>query len=128
MQPCVYGIVHVKVDFIPVLKMCVLPILGRFVWTTSFGQCDPLFLPCCLHQNFRYFLIKNGLLSSFIIRKYLKYLKRSPSCIQFWTFEAVLYFCQFLLNKSPNFHDFFSLLFETVFYSKQSSIKESTVF
>ena len=26
-----YGIVHVKVDFIPVLKMCVLPILGRFV-------------------------------------------------------------------------------------------------
>ena len=34
-----YGIAHVKVDFIPVLKMCVLPILGRFVWTTSFGQC-----------------------------------------------------------------------------------------
>ena len=26
-----YGIAHVKVDFIPVLKMCVLPILGRFV-------------------------------------------------------------------------------------------------
>ena len=32
----------------------------------------------------------------------------------FWTFEAVLYssFCQFLFNKSPNFHDF------TVFYSR----------
>ena len=26
-----YGIVHVKVDFIPGLKMCVLPILGKFV-------------------------------------------------------------------------------------------------
>ena len=37
-------------------------------------------------------------------------------------------FCQFLLNKSPNFHDFFSLLFETGFNSKQSSIKEFTVF
>ena len=47
----------------------------------------------------------------------------------FCTFGAVLYlrFCQFLLNKSPNFHDFFSLPFETVFYSKQSSIEEFTV-
>ena len=33
-----YGIVHVKVDFIPVLKMCVLPILGRFVWTAIFDN------------------------------------------------------------------------------------------
>ena len=47
----------------------------------------------------------------------------------FCTFGAVLYlrFCQFLLNKSPNFPDFFGLLFETVFYSKQSSITELTV-
>ena len=29
---------YVKVDFIPVLKMCVLPILGRFIWTTSFAH------------------------------------------------------------------------------------------
>ena len=28
-----------KVDFIPVLKMWVLPILGRSVWTTYFVQC-----------------------------------------------------------------------------------------
>ena len=34
-----YDIVHVKVDFIPGLKICVLPILGNFVWTTSFAQC-----------------------------------------------------------------------------------------
>ena len=34
-----YGIAHVKVDFIPVLKMCVIRILGKFVWTTSFVQC-----------------------------------------------------------------------------------------
>ena len=33
-----YGIVHVKVDFIPGLKMCVLPILGKFVWTTIFDN------------------------------------------------------------------------------------------
>ena len=33
-----YGIDHVKVDFIPVLKMCVLPMLGRFVWTTIFDN------------------------------------------------------------------------------------------
>ena len=26
-----YGIAHVKVDFIPVLKMCVIRILGKFV-------------------------------------------------------------------------------------------------
>ena len=34
----------------------------------------------------------------------------------FWTFRAGLYlsFCQILQNKSPNFHDFFSLLFENV--------------
>ena len=34
----------------------------------------------------------------------------------------------FLLNKSPNFHDFFGLLFETVLYSKQSSTEEFTVY
>ena len=34
-----YGIAHVKVDFIPLQKMYVIPILGRFVWTTSFVQC-----------------------------------------------------------------------------------------
>ena len=41
----------------------------------------------------------------------------------FWTFGAVLYssFFQFLLNKNPNFRDFFSLLFEKVFYSNKSS-------
>ena len=32
-----------------------------------------------------------------------------------------------MLNKSPKFYDFFSLLFKTVFYSKQSSISEFTV-
>ena len=39
-----YGIVHVKVDFIPGLKMCVLPILGKFVWSTTFAQC----VCCCI--------------------------------------------------------------------------------
>ena len=34
-----YGIFHVKVDFIVALKMYVLVILGRFVWTTWFEQC-----------------------------------------------------------------------------------------
>ena len=48
----------------------------------------------------------------------------------FWTFEAVLYsrVCQFLLNKSLKFCDFFILPFETVFYSKQFSIPEFAVF
>ena len=45
----------------------------------------------------------------------------------FWTFGTVLYLSKFLQNKSPNFHGFFSLQFETVFYSKQSSIKEFIV-
>ena len=47
----------------------------------------------------------------------------------FWTFGAVFYSAifKFFLNKSPNFHDFFSLLFETSFNSKQSSIKEFTL-
>ena len=34
-----YGIVHVKVDFIVVLKMYVLVILGSFVWITWLEQC-----------------------------------------------------------------------------------------
>ena len=37
-----YGIAHVKVDFIPLQKMYVIPILGRFVWTTYFVQCAAL--------------------------------------------------------------------------------------
>ena len=35
-----FGIVHVKVNFIPDLKMWVSAMLGKFVWTTSFVQCD----------------------------------------------------------------------------------------
>ena len=38
----------------------------------------------------------------------------------FWTFGAVLYlfgFFQFLFNKNANFHEFFSLLFKTIYYS-----------
>ena len=35
-----YDIVHVKVDFILVLKMYLLVIKGRFVWTERFEQCD----------------------------------------------------------------------------------------
>ena len=48
----------------------------------------------------------------------------------FWTFGIVLYLsiCQFLFNKNPNFHEFFSFLFETEFYSKKSSIPEFTVY
>ena len=48
----------------------------------------------------------------------------------FWTFGAVLYssFCQFLLNKSLNFHDFLSLLFEKAFYSNVYSISSFTVY
>ena len=38
-----YGIAHVKVDFIPLQKMYVIPILGRFVWTSSFVQCGTSF-------------------------------------------------------------------------------------
>ena len=47
----------------------------------------------------------------------------------FCIFGVVLYlrFCQFLQNKSPNFPDFFGLLFETVFYSKQPSKTEFMV-
>ena len=50
-----YGIVHVKVDFIPGLKMCVLPILGKFVWTTIFDNVwgDEVELLKCI------FVIKN---------------------------------------------------------------------
>ena len=41
-------------------------------------------------------------------------------------FRSSLVF-KFLLNKSPNFHDFSSLIIETVFYSKQFCITEFTV-
>ena len=46
----------------------------------------------------------------------------------FFDFRSSLVF-EILLNKCPHFHDFYSrLLFETVFYSKQSSITEFTVY
>ena len=35
-----YGIAHVKVDFIPLQKMYIIQMLGRFVRTTCFVQCD----------------------------------------------------------------------------------------
>ena len=38
-----YGMTHVKVYFIPVLKMWVSLILGRFIWTPCFVQCGS---PC----------------------------------------------------------------------------------
>ena len=34
-----FGIAHVKVEFIPVLKMYTIPILERFVCSTNFVQC-----------------------------------------------------------------------------------------
>ena len=33
-----FDITHVKVEFIPVLKIYTIPILGRFVWSTNFVQ------------------------------------------------------------------------------------------
>ena len=41
-----FGIPHVKEEFISVLKMHTISILGRFVWSTNFVQCDlPPLLP-----------------------------------------------------------------------------------
>ena len=36
-QVDLYGIAHVKVDFIPLQKMYVIPRLGGFVWTTMWA-------------------------------------------------------------------------------------------
>ena len=36
----IFGIAQVKVEFIPVLKIYIIPILGRFVYSTNFFQCD----------------------------------------------------------------------------------------
>ena len=33
-------IVHVKVGFFAVLKMCIRARLGKFIWSTLFAQCD----------------------------------------------------------------------------------------
>ena len=35
-----FGIAHVKVEFIPVLKIYTIRILGRFVWSMHFVQCE----------------------------------------------------------------------------------------
>ena len=43
-QVDLYGIAHVKVDFIPLQKMYVIPRLGRFVWTTCLVRCGILTL------------------------------------------------------------------------------------
>ena len=45
-----YGIAHVKVDFIPLQKMYIIPMLGRFVWTTCFVQCG-----CSVHRCSEFF-------------------------------------------------------------------------
>ena len=42
-----FGIAHVKVEFIPVLKIYTIPILGRFVWGTNFVKCVPLYMKLC---------------------------------------------------------------------------------
>ena len=34
-----FGIAHVKVDLVPVLKIYNISILGRFAWKTNFVQC-----------------------------------------------------------------------------------------
>ena len=41
-QVDLFGIAHVKVDFILYQKMYVMPRIGRFVWTTCFVQCDKI--------------------------------------------------------------------------------------
>ena len=38
-QVDLFGIAHEKVEFILPRKMYVMPRIGRFVWTTCFGQC-----------------------------------------------------------------------------------------
>ena len=55
-----YGIAHVKVDFIPVLKMCVLTLLGKFVWTTIFdtsGTLEHQLSTCTIQKYFEIFFI-----------------------------------------------------------------------
>ena len=44
-------IVHVKVGFFAVLKMCVRARLGKFVWSTLFVQCVLFLDTCKLHQE-----------------------------------------------------------------------------
>ena len=34
-----FDIAHVKVEFIPVMKIYTIPILGSFVWSPNFVQC-----------------------------------------------------------------------------------------
>ena len=48
----------------------------------------------------------------------------------FWILGADFYlsFYQFLLNKCPHFHEFLRLLFESVFFSSQTTITDCTVF
>ena len=86
-------------------------------------------LLCYLFEFFSFFLIPLPLgkaKSSYTVDSGIE----ARLLFNFWTFGTVFYssLCQFLFNKSPNFQEFFSLLFETVFYSKQSSIPEFTVF
>ena len=36
-----FGIAHVKLEFILVLKINTIPILGIFIWSTNFVHCEP---------------------------------------------------------------------------------------
>ena len=49
------------------------------------------------------------------------------SILNFWRSLVFEFLFQFLINKSQKFRDLFSLLFDTVFYSRQSTIPEFTV-
>ena len=78
-----YGIAHVKVDFFPLQKMDVIPLLGRFVWTTSFVQCGVLLVEIFTSQNvycsdFSLFR-KNGTSITFSVRTFFeKYVQGVP--------------------------------------------------
>ena len=59
-----YCIAYVKVDFIPVPKMCILSTLGRFAWTTRFVlQCDYTSLERCENLKLMRYFLKPGQIS-----------------------------------------------------------------
>ena len=70
-----------------------------------------------------------------IIWAYFYYTSTVESVIEvglvfnFWILGADFYssFYQFLLNKCPHFHEFLRLLFESVFFSSQTTITDCTV-
>ena len=97
-QVDLYGIAHVKVDIFPHQKMHVIPMLGRFVWTTTFVQCEGKYVLCNAWKVSRIQKLISAVLT-FVFKTKPK--QRRKLFLKTWKINEILTF-----NESLKYHCF----------------------